>query len=94
MYRYYLPWIVPSFLQTPIPLCQGNLKTKTIISRICDGCRSVIITHICSVRLATPSPKKKRKLEKDKKSKGERVMERAVESFVKHKNEMEDTFRK
>ena len=38
------------------------------------------------------SPKKK--IEKTRKSKGEKVMEKAIESFIKYQNEAEEKFMK
>lgn len=43
--------------------------------------------------VAAPPPKKKPRLGKDK-SKGEKVMERAIESFIKYQNESEESYRK
>ena len=41
------------------------------------------------------SPKKKKcKIEKDRRSKGEKMMEKAMESFNKYQNEAEEKFRK
>ena len=43
---------------------------------------------------AAPPSKKKPKLGKDKRSKGEKAMERAIESFIKYQNETEESYRK
>ena len=41
-----------------------------------------------------PPVKKKPRLGKDKRSKGEKAMERAIESFIKYQNESEESYRK
>ena len=41
-----------------------------------------------------PPVKKKPQLGKDKRRKGEKVMERAIESFIKYQNESEKSYRK
>ncbi len=43
----------------------------------------------------TSSPQKKqRKVEKDKRGRGEKVMQKMIESFVKHQSEAEERFQK
>ena len=57
-------------------------------------CKSSQGLSNCMYNVATSSPKKKRKLEKDKRRKGEKVTEKAIESFVKYQNEVEEKFKK
>ena len=52
--------------------------------------------HVCNLMtIGACSPKKKKcKIEKTKKSKGEKAMEKAIESFITYQNEAEEKFKK
>ena len=55
--------------------------------------KKVIFCNLLTISACSPK-KKKCKIEKDRKSKGEMVMEKAMESFSKYQNEAEEWFRK
>ena len=54
----------------------------------------IIELMLINLTATLPPMKKKRKVEKDKRSKGEKAMDKAVESFVNYQKDAEERFKK